>query len=73
MTSSLQGETSVVCGVKLELAEPRPEAPDQGFVVPNLELSPICHPQFKPGPPSELAQTVSNFLLEVRSVMRHKK
>ena len=72
MTSSLQGETSVVCGVKLELAEPRPEAPDQGFVVPNLELSPICHPQFKPGPPSELAQTVSNFLLEVRSVMRQK-
>ena len=69
MTSSLQGETSVVCGVKLELAEPRPEAPEKGFVVPNLELSPICHPQFKPGPPSELAQTVSNFLLEVRSVM----
>ena len=36
-----------------------------GFVVPNLELSAMCHPQFKPGPPSEMAQTASFFLHEV--------
>ena len=36
-----------------------------GFVVPNLELSPMCHPQFKPGPPSEAAQVASYFLNEV--------
>ena len=67
MTSALLGKTSGVCGEKFELVEPRPEALDQGFMVRNPKL-----PQFKPGPPSELAQTVSNFLLEVRSVMRQK-
>jgi len=59
-----QGETSVVCGVKLELATPKPESPEEGFVVPNMELGPLCHPQFKPGPPSEMAQTVSQFVYQ---------
>ena len=36
-----------------------------GFVVPNLDLSPMCHPQFKPGPPSETAQVASYFINEV--------
>ncbi len=36
-----------------------------GFIVPNLELPPLCHPRFKPGPPSEQAQVASQFLLEV--------
>ena len=53
-----------VCGVKLEIAKPRAESPKKGFIVPNLTLSPICHPQFRPGPPSELAQTASHFLHE---------
>ena len=59
-----QGETTVVCGIKLELAEPKPETPDEGYVVPNLDLGPICHQQFKPGPPSELAQSASYFIME---------
>ena len=36
-----------------------------GFLVPNVELPPICHSQFRPGPPSEQAQTASNFLRQV--------
>ena len=36
-----------------------------GYVVPNLELSPMCHSQFKPGPPSETAQVASYFINEV--------
>ena len=36
-----------------------------GYVVPNLDLSPMCHPQFKPGPPSESAQVASYFIYEV--------
>ena len=35
-----------------------------GFIVPNLDLPPLCHPRFKPGPPSEQAQTVTQFILE---------
>ena len=59
-----QGDTIVVCGIKLEIAKPRAKFPKKGFIVPNLALSPICHPQFRPGPPSELAQTASHFLQE---------
>ena len=40
----------------MEIAKPRAENPKQGFIVPNLTLAPICHPQFRPGPPSEQAQ-----------------
>jgi len=60
-----QGDTVVVCGIKLELAPPKPEDPAKGFLVPNVELPPICHSQFRPGPPSEQAQTASNFLRQV--------
>lgn len=59
-----QGDTIVVCGIKLEIAKPRAGNPKQGFIVPNLTLAPICHPQFRPGPPSEEAQTASQFLHE---------
>lgn len=32
------------------------------FIVPNVDLSPICSPRFKPGPPSEQAQVLSENL-----------
>ncbi|KAF9113973.1 Exosome complex component RRP43 [Mortierella sp. AM989] len=53
------GGTTVVCGVKAEVAEPKLDAPDQGYLVPNVDLSPICSSTFRPGPPSEQAQVVS--------------
>lgn len=59
-----QGDTIVVCGVKLEIAQPKAESPRDGFVVPNLTLSPLCHPQFRPGPPTDLAQVSSQFIYE---------
>jgi len=33
--------------------------------VPNVELSPLCSPQFRPGPPGELAQTLSQFVSNI--------
>ncbi|KAG0006878.1 Exosome complex component RRP43 [Modicella reniformis] len=54
------GGTTVVCGVKAEVAEPKLDAPDQGYLVPNVDLSPICSSAFRPGPPSEQAQVVSD-------------
>jgi len=59
------GDTTVVCGVKAEIAEPDLDAPDDGFIVPNLDLSPLCSPKYKPGPPSDDAQVLSNRLNEV--------
>ncbi|XP_076667794.1 exosome complex component RRP43 [Andrena cerasifolii] len=53
------GSTAVVCGIKAELAAPKTESPDCGYVVPNVELSPLCSPKFRPGPPSDQAQVIS--------------
>ncbi|TFY70628.1 hypothetical protein EVG20_g2365, partial [Dentipellis fragilis] len=53
------GGTTVVVGVKAEIALPELDTPDAGFLVPNLDLPPLCSPRFKPGPPSEEAQVLS--------------
>ena len=36
-----------------------------GFVVPNVDFPPLCHSQFKPGPPSEQAQAATQFMMDV--------
>ncbi|KAI0960529.1 hypothetical protein AcW1_005021 [Taiwanofungus camphoratus] len=59
------GDTIVVCGVKAETAEPELDSPGEGFLVPNLDLPAICSPKFKPGPPAEDAQILSDKLNEV--------
>jgi len=58
------GDTTVVCGVKAEIAEPDLDAPEDGFLVPNLDLSPLRSPKYKPGPPSDDAQVISSRLNE---------
>ena len=60
-----QGETVIVCGLKLELSQPAADRPKLGYVVPNVNLNPCCHAQFKPGAPPEQAQIASTFLNEV--------
>ncbi|XP_074650747.1 exosome complex component RRP43-like [Tubulanus polymorphus] len=59
------GNTSVICGIKGELTVPKTEEPTKGFIVPNVELSPMCSPKFKPGPPSEQAQVLSQFVDDI--------
>lgn len=82
------GATTVVCGVKAEVAEPELDRENEGFLgayfssqylsgkvrwnvlipkptVPNLDLPAMCSPKFKPGPPSEEAQVLSDRLNQV--------
>eukprot|EP00105_Crassostrea_gigas_P011121 XP_011426662.1 PREDICTED: exosome complex component RRP43 [Crassostrea gigas] len=59
------GNTTVMCGIKAECAKPKTEEPAHGFIVPNVELSPMCSPQFRPGMPGEQARVLSQFMLEV--------
>ncbi|CAG8488398.1 2906_t:CDS:10 [Ambispora gerdemannii] len=69
------GNTTVVCGIKAEVAEPKTSTPKEGYLVPNIELSPICSSKVKPGPPSEHAQVMSenlNKLLKSSSVISLK-
>lgn len=58
------GETTIICGVKAEIAEPDLDTPNAGFLVPNLDLPAICSPKFKPGPPMDEAQVLSERLYE---------
>jgi exosome complex component RRP43 len=78
------GNTTVVCGVKAELAEPELDRGEEGFLgqlgflfvlegwvlrhktpVPNVDLPAMCSPKFKPGPPTEEAQILSDRLNEI--------
>ncbi|KAI0071833.1 ribosomal protein S5 domain 2-like protein [Panus rudis PR-1116 ss-1] len=59
------GDTTIVCGVKAEIAEPELDSPNEGFLVPNIDLPALCSPKFKPGPPSEEAQILSDRLNEI--------
>ncbi|KZP00287.1 ribosomal protein S5 domain 2-like protein [Calocera viscosa TUFC12733] len=59
------GETTVVCGVKAELAEPDAGGERRGWVVPNLDLPAVCGARFRPGPPGEEAQVCSERLFEL--------
>ncbi|RHZ89885.1 hypothetical protein Glove_9g92 [Diversispora epigaea] len=66
------GNTTVVCGIKAEVSVPKQTSTKEGYLVPNVELSPMCSPKFKPGPPSEHAQVLSeniNRLLKSASIL----
>ncbi|XP_058800745.1 exosome complex component RRP43-like isoform X2 [Phymastichus coffea] len=56
------GNTSVVCGIKAELGTPKAEIPEYGYIVPNVELTPLSSPKFRPGPPGVEAQCLSKLL-----------
>lgn len=59
------GDTTVICGIKLELCKPKAETPNEGFLIPNIELHPICSSRFRPGPPSDQAQINSKALYDI--------
>lgn len=56
------GNTTVICGIKAELAEPKAAEPEHGFIVPNMELLPLCASKFRPGAPTEEAQVIGHTL-----------
>jgi len=47
------GDTKVLAGVKIALATPYPDRPDEGAFVVNSEFCPVAHPEFRAGPPDE--------------------
>ncbi|XP_061595608.1 exosome complex component RRP43-like [Cololabis saira] len=59
------GNTTIICGIKAELANPTVEAPAKGYIVPNVDLPPLCSSRFRPGPPGEQAQAASQFVADV--------
>lgn len=59
------GNTSVVCGIKFEIAEPELIRPNQGFIVPNVDLGPMCCAKYRAGPPNDESQLLSSRLRDV--------
>ncbi|KFZ50779.1 Exosome complex component RRP43, partial [Podiceps cristatus] len=59
------GNTTVICGVKAELAAPAVDAANKGYIVPNVELPSLCSTRFRSGPPGEEAQAASQFIADV--------
>lgn len=56
------GNTSVVCGIKGEVALTTLNSASDPRIIVNLELLPLCSPLFKPGKPSEQAQIYAEIL-----------
>lgn len=59
------GNTTIICGIKAELASPSVEAPNKGYIVPNVDLPPLCSSRFRQGPPGEQAQAASQFMADI--------
>ncbi|KAK1146613.1 exosome complex component RRP43-like [Acipenser oxyrinchus oxyrinchus] len=59
------GNTTIICGIKGELAAPPVDAANKGYIVPNVDLPPLCSSRFRPGPPGEQAQAASQFIADV--------
>ncbi|MDE1827546.1 MAG: exosome complex protein Rrp42 [Candidatus Micrarchaeota archaeon] len=56
------GNTKVLVGIKLDVATPMPDKPDEGNLMSMAELLPLASPEYESGPPSpdsiELARVV---------------
>ncbi|XP_050521625.1 exosome complex component RRP43-like [Daktulosphaira vitifoliae] len=59
------GNTSVICGVRLELGTPKPETPNTGYLLVNVELPSLCYKKFRPGIPCDEAMETTSFLNEI--------
>ncbi|TPX32517.1 leucyl aminopeptidase [Synchytrium microbalum] len=59
------GETTVICGIKVEVGEPKLDRPNHGFIIPNIDLPAMCSPRIRPGPPGELPQSLSEQMNQV--------
>ncbi|MEK6886729.1 MAG: RNA-binding protein, partial [Nanoarchaeota archaeon] len=53
------GDTIVIAGVKMEVAKPYPDTPNQGGLMVGAELLPMSSPEFESGPPSDWAVEVA--------------
>jgi exosome complex component RRP42 len=62
------GNTEIIVGVKVDVATPYPDSPNDGVMMVNNELSPLSSPDFEFGPPRiksiELARVVDRTIRE---------
>ncbi|TPX44448.1 hypothetical protein SeLEV6574_g04501 [Synchytrium endobioticum] len=59
------GETSVLCGIKHQVAEPGLQSPRDGYIVTNIDLPAMCSPRIRPGAPAEQPQSLSELCSQI--------
>jgi exosome complex component RRP43 len=59
------GNTTVICGIKAELAEPDNLDQNIGFLIPNIELSKLCSPKYRAIGVSVDSQVMSQTLFNI--------
>ncbi|MEM0359972.1 MAG: exosome complex protein Rrp42 [Candidatus Diapherotrites archaeon] len=66
------GETDVITGVKLDVAAPYPDTPEEGSISVGVELMPMASPVFELGPPredaTELARVADRGIRESKAI-----
>jgi len=66
------GNTEVLAGVKIDVGDPFPDAPDEGIMSVSAEFRPIASPLFMSGPPGpdaiELARVVDRGIRESKCI-----
>lgn len=66
------GNTQVIAGIKMDLGDPYPDAPDSGVMTTAAELIPMASPDFESGPPDqeaiELARVVDRGIRESKII-----
>lgn len=66
------GKTVVLAGVKLSIAKPYNDTPDEGGIMINAELTPLSSPEYEPGPPQikaiELARVTDRGIREAKTI-----
>ncbi|MEM5802216.1 MAG: exosome complex protein Rrp42 [Candidatus Aenigmatarchaeota archaeon] len=66
------GLTEVIAGVKIDLATPFKDTPDEGILIVNAEFTPLASPFFESGPPGEdaieLARVVDRAIRESKCI-----
>ena len=66
------GNTEVIVGVKMEIAKPFSDRPDEGAIMVNAEFLPMSNPEFETGPPGidaiELARVVDRGIRESKAI-----
>ncbi|MGQ9478427.1 MAG: exosome complex protein Rrp42 [Thermoproteota archaeon] len=56
------GNTKVLAAVKVGVAVPFADTPNDGILIVNAELVPLASPTFEPGPPSEESISLSRYV-----------
>ncbi|CAI9787542.1 unnamed protein product [Fraxinus pennsylvanica] len=59
------GCTTMLAAVKLEVMTPKAESPDEGCIVIDFHMPPICSPLVRPGRPAEAAPVITKQLTDI--------